>query len=367
MMDSKPTKPRCEIVFEQSIKSEATKQMYLFYMKKFMHFVEVDNMQQLLEADQKTIQEKVEDYVFYLKPKMNPNSVPTQLQSILLFYDMNDVVLNKVKIRKMFPAKIKKMGFKAYTREDVSKLLANTNRSRTKSIIFVLSSTGMRVGGLTKLKIRDVEQMPNSECKCLRVYTGFPEEYYSFLTPEASRMLDMYLKERSDHGEELNPESPLISKYMNYKKSTINPRHMDNVDVFHTIETIFIHLEKRKRELGGRFEIQTLHGLRKFFNKTLKMRNTANISICEKLMSHSITVRLDNSYLPVEKEELFVEFEKAIPELTIGEEERQLLIIKQLEEEKKEEQNKESENKVLKEELDILRLRVERMEATKEI
>jgi len=48
------------------------------------------------------------------------------------------------------------------------------------------------------------------------------------------------------------------------------------------------------------------------------MRTGCNLSICEKLMSHSVTIPLDNSYLPMEKEELFVEFEKAIPELTIG-------------------------------------------------
>jgi len=33
------TKPRCEKVFEQSIKSEYTREIYLFNMKKFMKFV----------------------------------------------------------------------------------------------------------------------------------------------------------------------------------------------------------------------------------------------------------------------------------------------------------------------------------------
>ena len=69
------TKPRCEKVFEQSIRSEYTRKIYQFQMKKFMRFVGVDSMEELLQGDLKSIQEKIEDYIFYLKPKLNPNSM----------------------------------------------------------------------------------------------------------------------------------------------------------------------------------------------------------------------------------------------------------------------------------------------------
>lgn len=55
-------KPRCEIVFERSIKSEHTRNAYTRQMKKFMEFVGVNNLEELLQLDHKTIQEKVEDY-----------------------------------------------------------------------------------------------------------------------------------------------------------------------------------------------------------------------------------------------------------------------------------------------------------------
>jgi len=319
------TKPRCEKVFEQSIKSEYTRVIYVFNMKKFMKFVGVSSMDELLQGGQKNIQEKIEDYVFYLKPKLNPNSIATYLLPVFLFYAMNDVILNTTKIRKMFPAKVKKQGFNAYTRESIHELLENTNKKRAKCIIMIFSSTGCRVGALCDLRIRDILEMPNTECKCLRFYTGFPEEYYGFLTPESTRVLNEYLKERTDHGEKLEPESPVIVKYQNYNKpdgSKVRP--VTNVQVFHTINNIFRHLEARKKDIGGRYSIPLLHGFRKYFNKTLKMRDGCNLSICEKLMGHSVTISLDNSYLPMEKEELFPEFEKAIPELTIGEEERPL-------------------------------------------
>ena len=47
------TKPRCEKVFEQSIKSEYTREIYLFNMKKFMKFVDVSSMDELLQGGQK--------------------------------------------------------------------------------------------------------------------------------------------------------------------------------------------------------------------------------------------------------------------------------------------------------------------------
>ena len=201
-------KPRCEKVFEQSIKSEYTRENYQFYLKKFMKFVGVSSMDELLQGGQKNIQEKVEDYVFYLKPKLNPNSIGTNLSPVLLFYAMNDVILNKTKIRKMYPAKVKKQGFNAYTTKDIRVLLENTNKRKVKCIILIFSSTGCRVGALCDLRIRDILEMPNTECKCLRFYTGFPEEYYGFLTPESTRVLDEYLKDRTDHGEKLEPKSP---------------------------------------------------------------------------------------------------------------------------------------------------------------
>jgi len=42
-----------------------------------------------------------------------------------------------------------------------------------------------------------------------------------------------------------------------------------------------------------------------------------NISLAEKMMGHSVTIALDNVYLDPTIEQLFQEFKKAIPELTI--------------------------------------------------
>jgi len=54
----------------------------------------------------------------------------------------------------------------------------------------------------------------------------------------------------------------------------------------------------------------------------MKLDSEINSNVAEKIMGHSVTIPLDNSYLPIEPERLFEEFKKAIPELSISDEVR---------------------------------------------
>ncbi|MBL7015698.1 MAG: site-specific integrase [Nitrosopumilus sp.] len=362
------SKPRCEIIFEQSIRSEATRENYLRCMKKFMQFVGVDNLEELLQGDQKAIQEKVEDYVIHLKGRVSPNSFGVQLAPIFLFYALNDVVLNKTKIKKMCPSKIKVGGFNAYSRTDIQFMLDNTRKKRTKAIVMIFSSTGCRVGGLIGLKVGDILDVEkNAQSKCLRFYTNEKEEYYGFLTPEATRMVYEYLEERQNNGERITDDSPVISLYENYGHNIRRvSKNATRLAVSNSIQTIFRNHPK-KRGMNGRYLIPTTHGFRKYFNRTMKMREGVNLSVCEKLLGHSTTIKLDNSYLPVSKDELFLEFEKAIPELTIRADERHALRIADLEKEKQSHEDKTIQNKLLQEELEVVKLKIERIENSKNV
>jgi len=302
--------PRCVTVWLSCIKAEITQKTYLYYFEKFRSWAKIDSYEDLLKADSKSIQRLIEDYVLFLRDTISPNSINSQIAPIFLFFQVNDVVLNLVKIRKMFPEKVKRSGLDAYTREDVQSMLENTIFKRTKAVILIFASTGCRVGGLVELKIADVESMPNG-CKCLTFYKDYKEEYYGFLTPEASEALDDYLKERESLGEKLTPQSPLIRA-----RRTVLPKQCSIQMIAEIIET---SLNGHTRERGGtgRFKVQTLHGFRKYFNVIMKLRPDVNLSLCEKLMGHSVTISLDNHYLPATKEQLFEEFSKAIPALTV--------------------------------------------------
>jgi hypothetical protein len=81
----------------------------------------------------------------------------------------------------------------------------------------------------------------------------------------------------------------------------------------------------RKTKSGNRYNISALHGFRKYFNITMKSRHDCNLSLCEKLMGHSTTVSLDNSYTPFATEKIFEEYKLAILVLTISNDERYAL------------------------------------------
>jgi site-specific recombinase XerD len=365
------SRPRCEIDFERSCnKSQFTQVTYKSGLKKFMRFCEVEKMEDLLQADQKQIQMKVEDYVYYLTGKINPNSVPTQLAPVFLFYDVSDVILNKVKIKRMYPAKRKVQGFQAYSREQIKEMLSNSKKKRSKAMVLVFVSSGIRIGGLVGLRMKDIIDVPNSKCKCLTIYHDENEEYITFLTPEASKSLEEYFQERQNKGEVFSDETPVFARnenqvrdYANTKRSTVNVNPVSRTAVCHSIEYMLAS-QDRPKETGGRYKVPITYGFRKRYNSVLKLSDKCNISIAEKLFGHSVTVKLDNHYLPIGMKELFKEFSKHIVELTISEEERQLLKIAQLETGLKEEEDKTTENKLLKEQVEILKLRMERMEAS---
>jgi hypothetical protein len=59
------------------------------------------------------------------------------------------------------------------------------------------------------------------------------------------------------------------------------------------------------------------HGFRKRFDTVLKSNKSVNISLAEKLMGHSTSIPLDNSYFKPVIDQLFDEYQKVIPELII--------------------------------------------------
>ena len=68
---------------------------------------------------------------------------------------------------------------------------------------------------------------------------------------------------------------------------------------------------------GKRYNKQADHGFRKRWNTCMKTVPSMNISLDEKMMGHSVTVIQDNVYLDPSIDQLFAEFKKAIPELTV--------------------------------------------------
>jgi len=308
------TLQRCLSIFLQALGSDVTKENYLYQLDRFLAWNKLKNYDDLLKADEKSIQRNLEDYLIYLKDKYSPNYVPSIIAPVELFYTMNEINLNSKRLHKLFPTRIKKGGYGSYTREHIGTMLDNTNKKRTKALILFLASSGCRVGVIPELKLKHVTNIEN--CKQILCYAESKEEYITFMSPEASKAFDDYLEERIQDQEKLKPDSPAFRK--SYILGSLPAETMLQGTVRNALTITLKDVAKTKT--GTRFNIPTLHGLRKFFNVSLKSRHDCNLSLCEKLMGHSTTIPLDNHYGTFSPESIFAEYKKAIPELSISQE-----------------------------------------------
>jgi len=275
-------KPRCLLIFEESIKSQETKKNYSFSLEKFRKWVKVESYDDLLQADEKSIQRLLEDYIIFLKGKISPNTLNTQLAPVFLFYQVNDININKIRLKKMFPARVKRSGYNAYSREDIKKMLSNTKSKRTRACILILTSTGCRSGSVIELKMKEMKDYKN-DSKLITFYSDDPAEYYGFLSPEASKAIDDYIDQRMQDNERITPDSPLIRE--NYQLGS-NPSRKMTRQMLESLLEITQKDASRKKDSSGRYNIPITNGFRKFFNGIMKLRDNANLSLCEKLMGH---------------------------------------------------------------------------------
>jgi len=280
----------------------------------------------------KQIQIMIEDYVMEIKNHLSPNTVPTRIFPIQTFCDVNDVILNWKKIRRLFPAKVKRSGAKPWTTKNIQKMLEYSPDARSKALIHFLASTGVRIGAISELRLKHLAEMSGG-CKSVIVYPDSTEEYVTYMTPEASKALNVYLNKRRDDGELIKPDSPVFRTQYQIgiqKVTPLSERGMSNV----MQRVIKRSLIKREKNNGPRYDVQLDHGFRKRWNTILKLNKDISPAVVEKMMGHK--VNLDHVYMTPTDDQMFGEFQKAIADLTIDDSERVRVENEKLETEKTE-------------------------------
>lgn len=328
---------RYESNFINSIRSISTRRTYEFRFNKYREFAS----DKLLLADSRLIENQIIDFIFSLKKRgLRQGSLNGYLSAITHFYVMNDIMLNRKKITKFInmDERNKRNQNQGYTTEQIQKLLDICDE-RTKVIILIYASTGIRLAALPALKIGDLERIndPDLDLKLfkIRVYPGYKEEYITFCTPECSKVIDSYLEYRKRSGEELKDDAPLIREQFSSDASDLfrvkNPKHITTDTIAKMLRLKIIqagrkvdHLVDGKNEgFKYRKDIPLIHGFRKFFNTAL-MNADVHPSFKKLLMGHS--VQLDEVYYDKgsdkSRAKLLEEYSKAIDALTINEENR---------------------------------------------
>jgi len=298
--------------FESTIKSEVTKRNYKRSLDLFKKYIGVKDYDSILSIPNDKTQELIEEYVIHLKNTKNPNSIKALFFGVKHFFVMNRVRLDWDIISKMFPETRKTTGDKAWTTKHVQIMLNNAKSKRNQALIHFLASTGCRIGVFDHdLTMKDMFDA-DSGCKGVVFYSGYKDEYFSFLTPEASQALEEYHMERKQNGEAFDEDTTLFRLDYSIGSQPVIPLNSTTATkiTYRILKNTGIH----RKKTGFASEIQQNHGFRKRFNTILKISGI-NFNIAEKLMGHKIG--LDGVYFKPTREECFKEFHKAITELSI--------------------------------------------------
>ena len=81
--------PRSLNLFHNALGSEKTYVNYKWQLDKFLAWNKLTDYDDLLKADDKSIQRLLEDYLMYLKESKSANYIPSIMAPVELFYTMN--------------------------------------------------------------------------------------------------------------------------------------------------------------------------------------------------------------------------------------------------------------------------------------
>lgn len=235
---------------------------------------------------------------------------------------MNDILLNKYKVRKFMPAdEEERARDKAYTREQIHKILEIADE-RTKVVVLLMVSTGMRMGALTDIKLYHLTEYRG--IYKIMVYANSPKHrYYTFCTPECKQAIDTYLDYRRRFGDPLDEKSPLIREQFDIKIAARHPKQVQNDGIRWILSHALVKSGQKNRE------VMRTHGFRKFAI-TQMIKAKVDYNTREYLVGHKRTRGMDEYYDRSSEDDRFEEYLKAVDLLTITEEMRLRHEVQQL-------------------------------------
>jgi integrase len=348
--------------FLNSIKTEATKQLYIYGLNRYMQYHHFDSIDDLLfnnnnkeeveeeekekEPNIRAIEANIIQYIVWLKQdqKLSSTSVELYLSAIMHFFSMNDIVLNRKKIGMYLGEYVRTQKDRAYTTEEIHRLLDFCDE-RSKALVLLLASTGIRIGSVTDLQLRHLKKITTVEATeaekektkekhhyqlyHIVIYEGTKEEYYCFTTPEAAAAIDTYLDYRKRYGEKLTDNSPLFREQFDIN-DLLAIKYPKKMKTRGLIKLLIRQLNRSGvipagKEIEGTIRgkkinpIARCHGFRKFATTNM-IRAKMNPEAREMLLGHSIS--LTGAYYRPSDDEILSEYVKAVDLLTINEENR---------------------------------------------
>jgi integrase len=326
----------------EGLQSPKTVDVYERYFNHFLNHIKIYDRQVLLDFSPKVIKQMIVDYVLWLrdeKPgkKLSRKSIKVHLAAILHFFQINndDFNLTIHNFRIHLPSDESAIDEdRPYTIEEIGRVLGGECDLRSKVLILLMASTGMRRGALHSLQIGDLQKLvyTNFWIYKIQVYARTRDKYYTFCSPECARAIDEYLDYRRRFGEEITDKSPLIREQFNVddKVRIHYPRFVSEKGIESIINNILKKAGVRKPGV-----VHMSHGFRKHFMTVCEQSGMKSINV-KMLLGHDIGVS-GHYYRPAESDLLEDYMTHAADALTIDPNQRLQKQVKKLETEQSEE------------------------------
>jgi len=344
--------------FVESMRSSETRRMYVRNLRQFLDLIpngifeeylgespksrEIEDLAtsfaNLAKKDIKITKSIIKSYIKEIKKEvetgnLSPNTVTNRIKPIKALLTANEIDVSWKLINKMFPREVKSED-RAYTREEIQQMLEHCTDVIDKLIILMFSSAGFRLEAWNYFCWKDVVVFLDEEQykgAALRVYRGDPEEYWTFITPEACKILMLYKEEwKSRFMRYPNDDDPLIAS----TRFDV-PHRLRQKGIRARVNKIVIKMGLRSQLKKGvrRYEVKLDHGFRKYFNTMLRRAKVAYLDK-EDMMGHKVGLEKHYERYQEEDFERFPEYQKAIPFLTVSDDERIRLENEKLRKEK---------------------------------
>jgi hypothetical protein len=296
------------------------------------------------------------------RKEITGSTIRNYIKAIKLFTEMNDISISWKKITRGLPKGRKSADDRAPTLDEIRKIVEYPDR-RIKPIVYTMVSSGIRLGAWDYFRwghIQPIYRKDEIVAAKILVYAGEDEQYNTYISPEAYRVLADWIEFRRKSGETINSDSWAMrnlwdNRVTKGKRWITIPERLKSSGVKALVENAIWTQGLRKKLPPGkrRHEFQADHGFRKFFkSRAEQVMKPINVEI---LMSHSTGVS-DSYYRPIEKD-LLEDYLKAVDLLSVNDD--KLTLQKQVAEltEKSKEENYIIKGKLSEKEKEIEELR----------
>jgi integrase len=116
-------------------------------------------IEDLLKLNVKTIEEILIQYIIYMRNNdFSYSYINNRLVAITSFLSLNDISINRKKLSKFLGEQKKTVKDQAYTHVDLTKMFQHAT-FRTRLLIAIYSSTGIRQGAVVDLKLKHLQKI----------------------------------------------------------------------------------------------------------------------------------------------------------------------------------------------------------------